>query len=247
MLAAPDCDTKLLSCFYLPPPFAQGPPPATPLPVSRSLDPRLLCLWVRILIQLTSEHISENFFISPAGNLRLIWAMDSTVLNSVIIIIIIIYYCYYYYYYYYYYCCCYYYYYYYYTICMSPVTDLFFPVLLLNQRWSPPLTLQASHCSTFRIMCDVPSIAVFCSESIECFPGTVSKFVFIIIIIITELWTVESIAHISLRFPAGLQDYNYYYWLQLGCHPVAVVILHVYKTWNWLLLDLSLEGYMRSM
>jgi len=35
--------------------------------------------------------------------------------------------------------------------------------------------------------------------------------------------------------------------LQLGCHPVAVVILHVNKTWNWLLLDLSLEGYMRSM
>ena len=25
-------------------------------------------------------------------------------------------------------------------------------------------------------MCDVPSMAVFCSESIECFPGTVSKF-----------------------------------------------------------------------
>ena len=35
--------------------------------------------------------------------------------------------------------------------------------------------------------------------------------------------------------------------LQLGCHPVAVVILHVYKTWNWLLINLSLEGYMRSM
>ena len=38
-------------------------------------------------------------------------------------------------------------------------------------------------------MCDVPSIAVFCSESIECFPGTASKFllkrlVIIIIIII---------------------------------------------------------------
>ena len=52
----------------------------------------------------------------------------------------------------------------------------FFPVLLMNQWWSPPLTLQASHCSTFRIMCDVPSIAVFCSEYIECFPGTASKF-----------------------------------------------------------------------
>ena len=25
-------------------------------------------------------------------------------------------------------------------------------------------------------MCDVPSIAVFCSGSIECFPGTASKF-----------------------------------------------------------------------
>ena len=50
---------------------------------------------------------------------------------------------------------------------MSLVTGLFFPVLLLNQRRSPPLRLQASHCSTFNIMCDIPSIAVFCSEFIE--------------------------------------------------------------------------------
>ena len=69
-----------------------------------------------------------------------------------------------------------YYYYYYYTVYMSLVKGLFCPVLLLNQRWSPPLRLQASHCSTFRIMCDVPSVAVFCSESIECFPGRVSNF-----------------------------------------------------------------------
>jgi len=27
---------------------------------------------------------------------------------------------------------------------------------------------------------------------------------------------------------------NNIYLLQLGCYPVAVVILHVYKTWNWL-------------
>jgi len=27
-------------------------------------------------------------------------------------------------------------------------------------------------------MCDVPNTAVFCSESIECFPGTASKFFF---------------------------------------------------------------------
>ena len=37
-------------------------------------------------------------------------------------------------------------------------TGLFFLVPLLNQRWSPPLRLQASHCSTFRIMCHVPII-----------------------------------------------------------------------------------------
>ena len=70
----------------------------------------------------------------------------------------------------------YYYYYYYSTIWMSPVTGLLFLVILLNQRWSPPLTLQVSHCSTFRIMCDVPSIPVLSNECIECFPGTASKF-----------------------------------------------------------------------
>ena len=60
----------------------------------------------------------------------------------------------------------------------------FFLVLLLNQRWSPTLRLHASHCSTFRIMCDVPSIAVFCSESVECFPGIASKFFFKLLVTI---------------------------------------------------------------
>jgi hypothetical protein len=44
---------------------------------------------------------------------------------------------------------------------MSLVTGLFFPALLLNQQLSPLLRLQVSHYSTFRIMCDVPSIAVY--------------------------------------------------------------------------------------
>ena len=66
---------------------------------------------------------------------------------------------------------------YYYTLLFSSlVTGLLFPVLLVNQRWSLLLRLQVSDCSTFRIMCDVPRIAVFCSEPIECFPGTASKF-----------------------------------------------------------------------
>ena len=49
-----------------------------------------------------------------------------------------------------------YYYYYYFIIIIiiiiSLVTVLFFLVVPLNQRWSPPLRLQTSHCSTFRIM-----------------------------------------------------------------------------------------------
>jgi hypothetical protein len=36
-------------------------------------------------------------------------------------------------------------------------------------------TIPFSRCSTFRIVCSVPSTAVFCSESIERFPGTASK------------------------------------------------------------------------
>ena len=50
---------------------------------------------------------------------------------------------------------------------------------------------------------------------------------------------------------AGIDNYfinnNNIYLLQLGCNQVAVVMLHVYKTWNSLLLNLSREGYMRSM
>ena len=37
---------------------------------------------------------------------------------------------------------------------------------------------QASSCSTFHIMRDVPSIAVFCGERIECFPLKASRFFF---------------------------------------------------------------------
>jgi hypothetical protein len=59
---------------------------------------------------------------------------------------------------------------------LSLVTDLFFLVLILNLRWPLRFRLQVSRCSTFRIMCDVPCIAVFCSESIECFPGIAFRF-----------------------------------------------------------------------
>jgi hypothetical protein len=49
-------------------------------------------------------------------------------------------------------------------------------VLLLSQWWTPPLRLQVSACSTFLMMCDGPSMAVFCKESIECCLGIVSRY-----------------------------------------------------------------------
>jgi len=49
------------------------------------------------------------------------------------------------------------------------------------------------------------------------------------------------------RVASQVEKFIFIYSLQLGCYPVAVVNLHVKKTLNWLLLDLSREGYMRSM
>ena len=92
----------------------------------------------------------------------------------------------------------------------------FFLVLLLNQRWSPPLRLQASHCSTFRIMCDVPSMAVFCSEYIEYFPGIISKFFFKLLVtipmapIITGT-TVHFMFHIRCISIHKLLYFNFFY------------------------------------
>ena len=41
---------------------------------------------------------------------------------------------------------------------------------------SPTAQASSSDSSTFRIVCDVPRIALFCTESTECFPGMASKF-----------------------------------------------------------------------
>jgi len=57
----------------------------------------------------------------------------------------------------------------------------------------------------------------------------------------------SSLRVIFLRTYTNLSKHNNIYYLLLGCNSVAVVILHVYKLWNWLLINLSREGYMRSM
>jgi len=63
-------------------------------------------------------------------------------------------------------------------VMLCHVTGLFSLALLLNQWQSPLLRLPVSDRSTLLIMCDVHSIAVFCSKSIACLPGVASKCFF---------------------------------------------------------------------
>jgi len=93
---------------------------------------------------------------------------------------------------------------------MSLVTGLFFMVILLNQRWSPPLRLQASYCSTFRIMCDVPSIAVFCSE-----------FIIIIIIVIIIIILIIPQCIITQAHKSIIVDFCYLLYLHRRCSKIA--------------------------
>jgi len=64
------------------------------------------------------------------------------------------------------------------VIMLSLVTGLSSHILLWNKWYSLLLRLQVSDSSAFWIMCDIPSIAVSCSECTVCFPGIPSKFFF---------------------------------------------------------------------
>jgi hypothetical protein len=46
------------------------------------------------------------------------------------------------------------------------INGFFLVLFLLNQQWTQPLRLQVSDCSTFLIMCDVPSTAVLFLENL---------------------------------------------------------------------------------
>jgi hypothetical protein len=67
---------------------------------------------------------------------------------------------------------------------------------------------------------------------------------------VSTFWSMCAVPNVAV-FCSSLTSWFYYYYyyclLKFGCHPVAVVSLHVYKIWNWWLLNLGWEGYMRSM
>jgi len=65
--------------------------------------------------------------------------------------------------------------YYYYTIWMCLVTGISSRYFSWTSG-DPHRSGFKLHTAVLSVLCDVLSIAVFCSESIECFPGTASKF-----------------------------------------------------------------------
>ena len=62
-------------------------------------------------------------------------------------------------------------------------------------------------------MCDVPSIAIFCNESIECFPGTASKFFLKLLVTIP---VAPIIIGIIVHFRFHIRYYYYYYYYYYG-------------------------------
>ena len=114
---------------------------------------------------------------------------------------------------------------------MSLVTGHFFLVLLLNQQWSPPLTLKASHCSIFRIMCDVPSTTVFCSESIECFPSTASKFFRKLLVTIPVAPIITGLIVRIFQVPYSLYLYIYYYYYYYYYYTIWMSLVTGISSW----------------
>jgi hypothetical protein len=90
----------------------------------------------------------------------------------------------------------------YYCCCYHLLSQVSFPLvlLLLNQWCTRPLGLQVSDYSTFLIMCDVPSTAAFCRETIECFPDIVSRYVAPMITSMTKHFVFHILWIYVLRF-----------------------------------------------
>jgi hypothetical protein len=94
----------------------------------------------------------------------------------------------------------------------------------------------------FRIMCDVPRIAVFCSESTVCFPGTVSKFFLKLLVTIPVATIITgTIVHfsfhircISIHKLLYLLLFYYLYKQNAGSSDIATtwikILLHIQET-----------------
>jgi hypothetical protein len=99
-------------------------------------------------------------------------------------------------------------------------------LLLLSQWWTPPLRLQVSACSNLLTMSDVPIMAVFCTESIDCYPGIVTRncFTLLLTILVAPMitgMTKRFMFHIHWILILRFYYYYYYYYALL----LAVLVL----------------------
>ena len=94
-------------------------------------------------------------------------------------------------------------YFYYYYSCYS----LLSLVLLLHQRWSPPLSLQVSHYNTFRTMCDVPSIAVFVLNLLHVFQVWLPNFSLNLLLLSQWLYLTFHIPHSLFAYTQTIVSY----------------------------------------
>jgi len=117
------------------------------------------------------------------------------------------------------------------------LSQAFLPGASLEPAVIPTAQASSFTLHTFRIMCDVPSIAVFCSESVECFPGIVSKFFFKLLVIIPVAPIIIIIQYVCLLSQAFLPGtslepaviptaqassyYYYYYYYYCRCRHSA--------------------------
>jgi len=76
-------------------------------------------------------------------------------------------------------------------------------------------------------MCDVPSIAVFCSESIECFPGTAPKFFLKLLVTIPVAPVITGIiVHFRFHIPCiSIHKLLYYYYYYILLHILSCIII----------------------
>ena len=128
-----------------------------------------------------------------------------------------------------------------YYSCLPHVITPFYSPLL--RQWMLFLLLLRLRCLSFHLFCFIfLTCTIFCSEpqSPGSFHWSTSRY---FVSLVGRSTCARLLTDIFCVFAwINNNSNNNYYLLQL-----AVVILHVYKTGNWLLLILSREGYMRSM
>jgi hypothetical protein len=95
----------------------------------------------------------------------------------------------------------------------------------LSQWWTPPLRLQVSACSTFLMMCDVPSMAVFVGNLLLLLLSSSSSFLVtgflssLVILLLSQWWTpplrLQVSACSTFLMMCDVPYYYYYYYYSI--------------------------------